>query len=221
MGSPDDKTVVARSDADLDKLERDAQAALDFVEDNQLLIQRAAIRDEDEVVIGGQKFAVNYLMDAKREAQRHLTKYIPSRRQFLKASITATTEAQKILPAMFTRGAPEYVEYQAAKRQYPALAALPDAERLWALSRKGLAALQSEQASADKPKVKPAASTAPKTAGDTGASSAAKPNAARAVSGEKAKVRAELEKAEKRLNQTRSQHDYSQVLLLKSRLSKL
>jgi hypothetical protein len=221
MGSPDDKTVVARTDADLDKLERDAQAALDFVEDNQLLIQRAAIRDEDEVVIGGQKFAVNYLMDAKREAQRHLTKYIPSRRQFLKASITATTEAQKILPAMFTRGTPEYVEYQAAKRQYPALAALPDAEKLWALSRKGLAALQSEQASADKPKVKPAASTAPKTAGDTGANSAAKPNAARAVSGEKAKIKAELEKATKKFNATRSMSDHSQMLLLQSRLAKL
>lgn len=221
MGSPDDKTAAITDDSKLSALEDQARATVNFVKRNELLIMRAVARDESAVSIGGQDYTLDFLMSAKQDAENHLTQYIPSRRQFLKASITATTEAQKILPAMFTRGTPEYVEYQAAKRQYPALAALPDAERLWALSRKGLAALQSEQASADKPKVKPAASTAPKTAGDTGASGAAKPNAARAVSGEKAKVKAALEQATKKFNATRSMSDHSQMLLLQSRLAKL
>lgn len=221
LESPDDKTVAAKSEADLEKLARDAQSALDFIEGNELAIQKAALRDEDKVVIGGREFELNYLLDAKREAKRHLDRYIPARRQFLKANATATQEAQTILPAMFTRGTPEYLEFQGLKRQYPALAAIPDAERLWALAKRGQQALEAEKQAAAKPAVKSAASTAPKTAGDTGTTAAAKPTASRTSATEKAKVKGELEKAVKRFEFTGSQDDYSKVLILQTRLRKL
>lgn len=221
LESPDDKTVAAKSEADLEKLARDAQSALDFIEGNELAIQKAALRDEDKVVIGGREFELNYLLEAKREAKRHLDRYIPARRQFLKANATAQQEAQTILPAMFTRGTPEYLEFQGLKRQYPALAAIPDAERLWALAKRGQQALEAEKAAAAKPAVKSAASTAPKTAGDTGTTAAAKPTASRTSATEKAKVKGELEKAVKRFESTGSQDDYSKVLILQTRLRKL
>lgn len=221
LESPDDKTVAAKSEADLEKLARDAQSALDFIEGNELAIQKAALRDEDKVVIGGREFELNYLLEAKREAKRHLDRYIPARRQFLKANATATQEAQTILPAMFTRGTPEYLEFQSLKRQYPALAAVPDAERLWALAKRGQQALEAEKQAAAKPAVKSAASTAPKTAGDTGTTAAAKPTASRTSATEKAKVKGELEKAVKRFESTGSQDDYSKVLILQTRLRKL
>ena len=221
LDNPDDKTVVAKSEADLEKLARDAQSALDFIEGNELAIQKAALRDEDKVVIGGREFELNYLLEAKREAKRHLDRYIPARRQFLKANATAQQEAQTILPAMFTRGTPEYLEFQGLKRQYPALAAIPDAERLWALAKRGQQALAAEKAAAAKPAVRSAASTAPKTAGDTGTTAAAKPTASRTSATEKAKVKGELEKAVKRFESTGSQDDYSKVLILQTRLRKL
>lgn len=221
LESPDDKTVAAKSEADLEKLARDAQSALDFIEGNELAIQKAALRDEDKVVIGGREFDLNYLLDAKREAKRHLDRYIPARRQFLKANATAQQEAQTILPAMFTRGTPEYLEFQGLKRQYPALAAIPDAERLWALAKRGQQALEAEKAAAAKAPVKPASATAPKTAGDTGSTAAAKPTASRTTATEKAKVKGELEKAVKRFESTGSQDDYSKVLILQTRLRKL
>ena len=221
LESPDDKTVAAKSEADLEKLARDAQSALDFIEGNELAIQKAALRDEDKVVIGGREFELNYLLEAKREAKRHLDRYIPARRQFLKANATAQQEAQTILPAMFTRGTPEYLEFQSLKRQYPALAAVPDAERLWALAKRGQQALEAEKAAAAKPAVRSAASTAPKTAGDTGTTAAAKPTASRTSATEKAKVKGELEKAVKRFESTGSQDDYSKVLILQTRLRKL
>ena len=221
LESPDDKTVAAKSEADLEKLARDAQSALDFIEGNELAIQKAALRDEDKVVIGGREFELNYLLEAKREAKRHLDRYIPARRQFLKANATAQQEAQTILPAMFTRGTPEYLEFQGLKRQYPALAAIPDAERLWALAKRGQQALAAEKAAAAKPAVRSAASTAPKTAGDTGTTAAAKPTASRTSATEKAKVKGELEKAVKRFESTGSQDDYSKVLILQTRLRKL
>jgi len=221
LDNPDDKTVVAKSEADLEKLARDAQSALDFIESNELAIQKAALRDEDKVVIGGREFELNYLLDAKREAKRHLDRYIPARRQFLKANATATQEAQTILPAMFTRGTSEYLEFQSLKRQYPALAAVPDAERLWALAKRGQQALEAEKQAAAKPAVKSAASTAPKTAGDTGTTAAAKPTASRTSATEKAKVNGELEKAMKRFESTGSTDDYSKVLILQNRLRKI
>ena len=221
LESPDDKTVAAKSEDDLEKLARDAQSALDFIEGNELAIQKAALRDEDKVVIGGREFELNYLLEAKREAKRHLDRYIPARRQFLKANATAQQEAQTILPAMFTRGTPEYLEFQGLKRQYPALAAIPDAERLWALAKRGQQALAAEKAAAAKPAVRSAASTAPKTAGDTGTTAAAKPTASRTSATEKAKVKGELEKAVKRFESTGSQDDYSKVLILQTRLRKL
>jgi hypothetical protein len=221
LDSPDDKTVVAKSEADLEKLARDAQSALDFIESNELAIQKAALRDEDKVVIGGREFDLNYLLDAKREAKRHLDRYIPARRQFIKASATATQEAQTILPAMFTRGTPEYLEFQSLKRQYPALAAVPDAERLWALAKRGQQALEAEKQAAAKPAVKSAASTAPKTAGDTGTTAAAKPTASRTSASEKAKLRGELDKAVKRFESTGSHDDYSRMLVLETRWKKL
>lgn len=221
LESPDDKAVAAKSEADLEKLARDAQSALDFIEGNELAIQKAALRDEDKVVIGGREFELNYLLEAKREAKRHLDRYIPARRQFLKANATAQQEAQTILPAMFTRGTPEYLEFQGLKRQYPALAAIPDAERLWALAKRGQQALAAEKAAAAKPAVRSAASTAPKTAGDTGTTAAAKPTASRTSATEKAKVKGELEKAVKRFESTGSQDDYSKVLILQTRLRKL
>lgn len=221
LDNPDDKTVAAKSEADLEKLARDAQSALDFIEGNELAIQKAALRDEDKVVIGGREFELNYLLEAKREAKRHLDRYIPARRQFLKANATAQQEAQTILPAMFTRGTPEYLEFQGLKRQYPALAAIPDAERLWALAKRGQQALAAEKAAAAKPAVRSAASTAPKTAGDTGTTAAAKPTASRTSATEKAKVKGELEKAVKRFESTGSQDDYSKVLILQTRLRKL
>lgn len=221
LDNPDDKTVVAKSDADLEKLARDAQSALDFIESNELAIQKAALRDEDRVVIGGREFELNYLLEAKREAKRHLDRYIPARRQFLKANATATQEAQQILPAMFTRGTPEYLEFQSLKRQYPALAAVPDAERLWALAKRGQQALEAEKAAAAKAPVKPASATAPKTAGDTGTTAAAKPAASRTSATEKAKIKGELDKAMKRFESTGSTDDYSKVLILQTRLRKL
>lgn len=221
LDNPDDKTVTAKSDADLEKLARDAQSALDFIESNELAIQKAALRDEDKVVIGGREFELNYLLEAKREAKRHLDRYIPARRQFLKANATAQQEAQAILPAMFTRGTPEYLEFQSLKRQYPALAAVPDAERLWALAKRGQQALEAEKAAAAKASVKPASATAPKTAGDTATTAAAKPATSRTTATEKAKVKGELEKAVKRFESTGSQADYSQVLTLQTRLRKL
>lgn len=220
LDHPDDKTAVAKSEADLEKLTRDAQSALDFIESNELAIQKAALRDEDKVVIGGREFELNYLMDAKREAKRHLDRYIPARRQFLKANATATQEAQTILPAMFTRGTPEYLEFQSLKRQYPALAAVPDAERLWALAKRGQQALDAEKQASAKTTVKTAASTAPKTAGDA-STATAKPTASRTSATEKAKVKGELDKAMKRFESTGSHDDYSKVLILETRLKKL
>lgn len=219
--NPDDKTSTVLHESDLDRVEREARVALDFIEENRILLQKALLRDEDSVTIGGQVIPVEQLVKAEREAKRHIDRYIPARRQFLKAHVEATSQAKAVMPALFDRGTTEYQEYQAFKRANPAFNALPGADHVYALYLKGQAALKAEQEAASKKPVTPAAAKAPKTAGDTGAASPAKPAPSRTNGGEKARLKAELEKAEKRLRQDGSQDNYSQVLFLQSRLKKL
>jgi hypothetical protein len=221
LDNPDDKTATVRSESDLDRVENEARNALDFIEEHRIQIQKALLRDEDTVTIDGQTVPVERLVKAEREAKRHLDRYIPARRQFLKAHVEAVSKAQSVLPALFDKATPEYQEYQAFKRANPAFNALPNADHVYALFLKGQAAIKSEQEAAAKKPVTPAAAKAPKTAGDTGAASPAKPAASRTQSSEKTRIKAELEKAEKKFRQSGSQSDYSQVLVLQSRLKKL
>ncbi len=221
LDNPDDKTAVVRSESELERVEREARSALDFIEEHRIQIQKALLRDEDTVTISGQAVPVEQLVKAEREAKRHLDRYIPARRQFLKAHVEATRSAQSVMPTLFDKATPEYQEYQAFKRANPAFNALPNADHVYALYLKGQAALKAEQEAAAKKPVTPAAAKAPKTAGDTGAATPAKPAATRSPASEKTRLKAELEKAEKKFRQTGSQSDYSQVLVLQSRLKKL
>lgn len=214
---PSDRTAGAKSDDDLTKLEEEAQTAIDFVEANHKAITRAIAKDEEEVVIGGQKFRVDDLQQYSREAKRHIERLIPQRRQFLKERAAFASEAKTILPALFDKSTAEYQEFATFQRKYPGIRSVPGAERLFALAKIGEKALADKKAAPAKPK---ASAVAPKTGADTGASAAAaKPRGS--SNGEAGQIKESLGRAQKAFEANPTQSNYQQVLILQSRLKKL
>lgn len=213
---PSDRTVSAKSEDDLAKLEGEAQTAIDFVDRNYKAITKALAKDEEEVVIDGQKFKADDLLNYSREAKRHLERLIPQRRTFLKERAVAASEAKTILPSLFDKSTAEYQEFASFQRKYPASRNLPAFERLFALAKVGEKALADKKA---KPAVK-ASAVAPKTGADTGASAAAsKPRGS--SNSEAGQLKVQLGQAQKKFEASGTQSDYQQVLILQSRLKKL
>ena len=215
--NPSDRTSTAFSDEDLGKIERDARNTVDFIEANERAITRAIARDEDTVIIGGREFNVDELRNFGKEAEKHLNRYIPQRRQFIQTRSNAVSEAKAIMPELFDRASAEYQEFTAFKRKNPGIQSMPDGELLYAqaiIGRKTLKESKEKKATATK------AAAVPPKAGSVDAPATAKPRTGNA-NGEKAKLTVELGQAEKAMQGNPSQANYQRVLILKDRLKKL
>ena len=220
QGDPGNLTVTAKTPADLDKLEQDAKSVLQTYEDNEDAITRAIARDEDTVSIGGQDIAVAKLRTMKKLAERHIREHIPAAHKFIKERTDAVVLAKKEFPALFDTRTAEYQELQWVTKTYPQLRGVPSLEYFVGFALEGMAARKAK-AEADKAKpAKTAANTPPKSAADSAATTAqTKPRGT--VTADKAKLNAELDKADKEFDRTGSSEAYQKVLILKDRLKKL
>lgn len=220
VSDPSDFTVKASSEQDLEKLAQDAQTALDTIESSELAIARAAAQGEEDVTLSdGSTMKLADVVRIKRDAKRHLQKWIPERREFLKMREQSVKAVQMIRPSLLDKKSPEYQNLQQFKRKFPAANGLPTLEAMFAYATIGMETVAERQKKAQEPAVKPASATPPKTGGDT--TSAAAPAKARGNLGEKAKVRAELDKAKKEYDSTGSSEAYARTLTLQSKLKRI
>lgn len=217
ISDPSDKTGAVFDEAEIQKLEKEAQDALDFIETHQPAIMRAIAKDEATVKIGNQEFPVEQLTQIQREAKKHLERFIPQRKQFLAVHNQSVAAAKQLMPALFDKRSKEYQEMQQVRRAMPAVNQIPVFEQWYALGKIGLTYLQSLQQQQQKPAVKSAAATPPKAAADT--TSTAAP--AKKAAGEKAQIKARLDKAMKDYESTRSKESYARVLILEKQLKSL
>ena len=218
---PSDLTNKAKTDADLDKLHTDAESVLRTYEANEDAITRAIARDEETVLIDGTEIKVAQLRTMKKLADKHIREHIPARRKFLKERGESVTLARKEFPALFDSRTQEYQELQWVTKNYPQLRAVPSLEYFLGFALEGMAARKARAESlANKPAVKVAAATPPKAAADT--SETAAPSNARTQSGAtKAKLNAELVKAEKEMDRSGSKEAYQNLLKIQSQLKNL
>lgn len=218
LDDPGDQTAKAKNEVELEKLAAEAQRALEFYNQNYRAILKAIATDKDTVEIGGQAYRLDEIEKYKSDAEKHLKQYIPRRQEFLRERQKAVAESKAIFPDLFDSAKPQYLAFQAFKRKHRALEAFPLAELYYGLA---MEALEGRKAKGGKPATKPAAATPPKTAGDTGSTAAPAPSKAKAVMGEKARLKAELAKAEKDYDKTGSQDAYSRMLQVQSRLKRI
>lgn len=220
---PGDLTGTAKSEADLDKLARDAQSVLTTYENHEDAITRAIARDEPTVTIDGTEVQVAQLRSMKKLAEKHITTLIPAKRKFMAERAQMVTVAKTEFPALFDSRTQEYQELQAIKRQYPVLNTLPGLENWIGFALEGMKARKAKQdaAATAKPAVKPASATPPKAAADSTDTTAQAKSRAQPSGGEKAKLKAELVKAEKEFESSNSKTAYEKVLKIQSRLKLL
>jgi len=213
----------AKNDADLDKLDKDARGVLSTYEDNEDAITRAIARDEETVSIDGQDVPVAKLRTMKKLAERHLRDHIPARRKFIKERTEALGAARTEFPQLFDTRTAEYQELEWVKKTYPQLRTVPALERFVGFALEGMAArrkaAEAAKAQAGKAEVKTAANTPPKAAADTTETASQQKPRAQAT-GEKARLKADLEKAEKELDRTGSSEAYQKMLIIQDRLKK-
>jgi len=221
QGDPSNLTTTAKSPADLDKLEQDAQRVLKTYEDNEDAITRAIARDEDRVTIDGQEIAVAQLRTMKKMAERHIREHIPAAHKFIKERTDAVVLAKKEFPALFDTRSAEYQELQWVTKTYPELRRVPSLEYFVGYALEGMAARKAKaEADKAKPVVKAASATPPKSAADT--SQSASSVSTRSQGGAtKAKLTADLAKAEKAMDLTGSKEDYQNLLKIQSQLKNL
>lgn len=217
VSDPGDKTGAVFDESEIQTLEREAQTALEFIEANQPAIMRAIAKDEATVKIGNEEFSVDKLNQIQRDAKKHLERFIPQRKQFLAVRSQSVAAAKQIMPALFDKRSKEYQEIQQLRKVMPAVNSIPVFEQWYALGKLGQAYLQSLQQQQKKPEVKPAAETPPKAAADTAGTAAP----AKKAVGDKARLKAQLDKAEKDFNSTGSKDAYARMEALKSRLKKI
>lgn len=220
VDDPNDLTAKASSEADLAKVEQEAKATLDFIEDNEALINRAIARDEETVKLSdGTEYNVQAVLKAKRLAKQQVEKYVPARKGYLQVRTQAIAAAQQKFPALFKRDTQEYQTLQQTIRQYPALRQVPNLELMFGYALHGLQAeaAMAKQAEAAKA-VKPASATPAKTGADT--APAVAPVRPKASSPRKA-VEEQLARAEKSFEKDGSDSAYQQVQLLRAKLKQL
>lgn len=220
VSDPNDRTSAVLDPDSLAKLEREARDALDFLDANEAAIYRAIARDEETVKLNdGGEYKLVDLERFKRDSKRHLEKLIPQRREFLKTRNEALAFVKEIRPTVLDKKSEDYQSFNEWRRKQPGVNALPNAELIYSLAMEGLASLEEKKKKAAPPVVKPAATTPPKSGADT--TPAAAPAKARGNIGEKAKLKAELDKAEKEYDKSNSQEAYARTLILRSRLKKI
>lgn len=220
VDDPSDLTAKASTEADLAKVEQEAKATLDFIEDNEALINRAIARDEDTVKLSdGTEYNVQAVLKAKRLAKQQVEKYVPARKGYLQMRNQTVAVAQQKFPALFKRDTPEYQTLQQTLRQYPALRQVPNLELMFGYALTGLQAEAAmvKQAEAAKA-VKPASATPAKTGADT--TPAVAPVKPKASSPRKA-VEEQLARAEKEFDKDGSDSAYQKVQLLRAKLKQL
>lgn len=210
---PNDKTSGIASAEELYKLETDARNTLEFIEASEIAILRAISKDSDTVTIGGQTYDLAELKRHEKLARRHIDRYIPQRKQFLKERSTASTEAKTILPAMFDEDTAEHSDWQAFQKRNPGIRNMPDAERMWALAKVG------EKSLAKAGKIK-ASGVPPKVGSDSGSSAKASPKATSGGS-ERAKLTVKLDQANKKFEANPTQENHSQLLILQGQIKRL
>jgi hypothetical protein len=220
ISDPSDFTAKATSDQDLEKLAQEAQSALDIIESSELAIARAAAQGEEEVTLAdGSTMKLAEVVRIKRDAKRHLDKFIPARREFLTMRKQSLEAAKIIRPQILDKSSQEYQNLQQFRRKFPAANGLPTLEAMFAYATIGMETVAERQKKAQAPVVKKASEAPPKTAGDT--TSAAAPAKARGNMGEKAKVKAELDKAKKEYESTGSKSAYARTLLWEGKLKRI
>lgn len=220
VDDPNDLTAKAATEADLAKVEQEAKATLDFIEDNEALINRAIARDEETIKLSdGTEYNVQAILKAKRLAKQQVEKYVPARKGYLQTRNQAVAVAQQKFPALFKRDTQEYQTLQQTIRQYPALRQVPNLELMFGYALAGLQAeaAMAKQAEAAKA-VKPASATPAKTGADT--APAVAPVKAKPSSPRKA-VEEQLARAEKEFDKDGSDKAYQQVQLLRAKLKQL
>jgi hypothetical protein len=216
---PDDVAAYAKSEAELAKLEHDARIILKTYADNETAVMRAIAQDRDEILIGSSAVNVSDLRDMKKRAEAHLQAHIPARRKFLTERTVAVNETRKIFPDLFDSSKPAYQELQGVLKQFPALRTVPQLEYFIGFALEGMAARRKSAETAKSAPAK-AAAKPPTSAADSGAN-ATPAKAKTAGAGERAKLKADLEKVEKEFDRTGSNESYQKTLILKNRLKQL
>lgn len=218
---PNDLTANAATEADLAKVEQEARGTLDFLEDNEALIQRAIARDDDTVKLSdGTEYRVDGLLKAKRLAKQQIERYVPARKGYLQQRNQSVHVAQQKFPALFKRDTQEYQTLQQTLRQYPVLRTVPNIELMFGYALVGVSAEAAQAKAAEASKaVKPASATPPKTGADTATVSPAKP---KTVSSPRKAAEARLAQATKEFeNSNGDERAYQKVQLLRAELKKL
>lgn len=140
----------------LGKLQQQAKEAVRWAEEQ---LDREDLGDG--VQVGNEVFDRPKLKAIVRQAKITLEDHIPARNQFLVAKQQAQQLAHQEFPFLKDRSTPEYQQAQAAMREYPWLANLPNADWIVGVQIEGMKAIEARKAAA---KAKAEAPTKPKVA---------------------------------------------------------
>ena len=120
----------------------------------------------DSVEYGGQTFTKAQVKQALRNAKLVVEEQVPQRYQFLQARDGWKAKAVEEFPFLKDRTTKEYQMVEQARRNYPIIASLPDADYVLGLAVEGIKAIEARKAA------KPAAKTAAKAPASQVATSA-------------------------------------------------
>lgn len=209
-----DLAANVHDEAGLQKLSKDAQQALKWVEDNGQKVIRAIANDLTTVEIDGKEYTVEDIKAIQRTATETLNKAIPARQAFLQQRQTLVAQARQKFPELFDKSKPEYQQAEFVRRQTPQILSIPNHELLIGYALRGLKAEAAEQEAAAKAKQAKPAEAKPPSLGDSGAA-APKPKTAL---GANATLKRELEEAKKAYESSGSMQDRIHLERLKQRL---
>ncbi len=209
-----DLAAHINDEAGLQKLAKDAQQALKWVEDNGSKVIKAIANDQATVEIDGKEYSVDDIKAIQRTAAETISKAIPARQAFLQQRQTLVAQARQKFPELFDKTKPEYQQAEFVRRQTPQILSIPNHELLIGYALRGLKAEAAEQEAAAKAKQAKPAEAKPPSLGDTGAA-APKPKVA---TGANATLKREVEEARKAYESSGSMQDRIHLERLKQRL---
>ena len=201
-------------EAGLQKLSKDAQQALKWVEDNGQKVIRAIANDLTAIEIDGKEYTIDDIKAIQRTATDTLTRAIPARQAFLQQRHTFVAQARQKFPDFFDKAKPEYQQIEQVRRQIPQISSIPNHELLLGYAMRGLKAEAAEMEAAAKAKQAKPAEAKPPALGDNGAA-APKPKTAM---GANASLKREVEEARKAFDSSGSMQDRIHLERLKQRL---
>ena len=182
--SPDNPLANVNDVKGLAERQKDAREiktwAEDFLDSDQA---------DSGIMVGDKLMSKADVKKIAREAQRTLEEHIPKRAQFLQAKQASDARAREVFPWMANKSSSEYQQAQAALRDFPFLASMPNASEVIGIQILGMQKLAEMQAA----KSKPVAPKPKAPASQTSVSSTGTPTRTSDDTLRKAKVQADIE----------------------------